>query len=43
MASGTIQSSGIAAMSVERYVVTLSIRLDGTAARSDPARAPREA
>ena len=34
MESGAIQSSGIAAMSVDRYVVTLSIRLDGTAART---------
>ena len=34
MESGAIHSSGIAAMSVDRYVVTLSIRLDGTAART---------
>jgi hypothetical protein len=29
MTSGTIQSSGTAATSVERYVVTASSRLDG--------------
>src|ERR671913_308033 len=32
MASGTVQNSGIAAMSVETWVVTPSIRLDGTKA-----------
>ncbi|HTE72817.1 MAG TPA: hypothetical protein VK640_06420 [Actinomycetes bacterium] len=34
MASGTVQNSGIAAMSVETCVVTPSIRLDGTKARA---------
>ena len=39
MASGTVQNSGIAAMSVETCVVTPSIRLDGTkASATQPSR-----
>src|SRR5918993_758810 len=41
MASGTVQKSGIAAMSVETCVVTPSIRLDGTKATATQPRRVR--